>query len=117
MVLPLPLCSLTNRAASRNSFNVFCRSMMWIPLRSPKIYSFIFGFQRRVWWPKRTPASRNSFIVISTAKVPPQEMDVCESRTDSQHQVFGTEHLSCRLLAGREFVPASRDGTPQNFLN
>jgi hypothetical protein len=23
---------------------------------------FIFGFQRRVWWPKWTPASRRSFM-------------------------------------------------------
>ncbi len=30
---------------------------MWIPLRSAKMYGRIFGFQRRVWWPKWTPAS------------------------------------------------------------
>ena len=30
---------------------------MWIPLRSAKMKGFIFGFQRRVWWPKWTPAS------------------------------------------------------------
>ena len=30
---------------------------MWMPLRSAKMYGFIFGFQRRVWWPKWTPAS------------------------------------------------------------
>jgi hypothetical protein len=29
------------------------------------------GFQRRVWWPKWTPASSNSFMVISTATIPP----------------------------------------------
>src|SRR3972149_10640633 len=34
-----------------------------MPLRSPKMYSFIFGFQRRVWWPKGTPASSSSFMV------------------------------------------------------
>jgi len=28
---------------------------------SPKMYSFIFGFQRFVWWPKCTPAS-SSFL-------------------------------------------------------
>jgi hypothetical protein len=27
---------------------------------------FIFGFQRRVWCPKWTPASNSSFIVTST---------------------------------------------------
>src|SRR5688572_21940124 len=31
---------------------------------------FILGFQRRVWWPKWTPASSNCFIV-TTATVPP----------------------------------------------
>src|SRR5579859_7703415 len=34
------------------------------------MYSFILGFQRRVWWPKCTPASRKSFIVIFD-KLPP----------------------------------------------
>ena len=47
--------------ASRTS--VFCRSMMWIPLRSPKMKRRIFGFQRRVWWPKWTPASSSSLSV------------------------------------------------------
>src|SRR5947209_2347575 len=41
-----------------------------IPLRSPKMYSFILGFQRLVWCPKWTPASSSSFIVI-LAKLPP----------------------------------------------
>src|SRR5512145_2288901 len=31
-----------------------------MPLRSPKMYSFIFGFHRRVWWPKWTPDSSSS---------------------------------------------------------
>src|SRR5579871_5406795 len=30
---------------------------MWILLRSPKIKGAIFGFQKRVWCPKWTPAS------------------------------------------------------------
>src|SRR6476469_8252570 len=37
-----------------------------MPLRLPKMYGFIFGFQRRVWCPKWTPASSSSFIVTST---------------------------------------------------
>ena len=41
-----------------------------MPLRSPKMYSFIFGFQRFVWWPKCTPASSRSFIAIAV-KLPP----------------------------------------------
>src|SRR5712692_11879227 len=42
-----------------------------MPFRSPKMYSFIFGFQRRTWWPKCTPASNNSFIVTVTKKLSP----------------------------------------------
>src|SRR3990167_5423704 len=41
-----------------------------MPFRSPKMYSFIFGFQRLVWWPKCTPASSRSFIAIP-ANSPP----------------------------------------------
>src|SRR5215204_1256040 len=41
-----------------------------MPLRSPKMNSFIFGFQRFVWWPKCTPASSRSFMAIAV-KLPP----------------------------------------------
>src|SRR3954453_9401297 len=41
-----------------------------MPFRSPKMNSFIFGFQRFVWWPKCTPASSRSFIAIAV-KLPP----------------------------------------------
>src|SRR3954471_13073421 len=41
-----------------------------MPFRSPKMNSFIFGFQRFVWWPKCTPASSRSFNAIPF-KVPP----------------------------------------------
>src|SRR5262245_48295546 len=33
-----------------------------MPPRSVKMNRFIFGFQRRVWWPKWTPASSRSFM-------------------------------------------------------
>src|SRR6478752_10075292 len=33
-----------------------------MPPRSAKMNRFIFGFQRRVWWPKWTPASSKSFM-------------------------------------------------------
>src|SRR5947208_8621470 len=33
-----------------------------MPSRSPKMKRRIFGFQRRVWWPKWTPASSSSLI-------------------------------------------------------
>src|SRR5262252_3120634 len=41
-----------------------------MPFRSPKMNSFIFGFQRFVWCPKWTPASSRSFNAIPF-KVPP----------------------------------------------
>ena len=47
---------------------VFCRSMMWIPLRSAKMYFFIRGSQRLVWCPKWTPDS-SRFFIVTTAKV------------------------------------------------
>src|SRR5271165_4245093 len=39
-----------------------------MPLRSPKMNLFIFGFQRRVWWPKWTPASSSCFIVTTATR-------------------------------------------------
>src|SRR5881396_3358501 len=48
-----------------------------MPFRSPKMYSFIFGFQRFVWWPKCTPASSRSFIAIP-GKVPPSSLTFTE---------------------------------------
>src|SRR5438105_6926825 len=39
-----------------------------MPLRSPKMYFCIFGFQRFVWWPKCTPASSSSFIVSAAIR-------------------------------------------------
>src|SRR5574341_1454916 len=38
-----------------------------MPLRSPKMNCFIFGFQRRVWCPKWTPASSRSLIATLAA--------------------------------------------------
>jgi hypothetical protein len=51
----LPPEAVVERTKSRARANrpTLCdRSMMWTPLRSPKMYGFIFGFQRWVWWPK-----------------------------------------------------------------
>ena len=59
---PRPASSPANSWAVSISFSVFCRSMMWIPSRSPKMKRRILGFQRRVWWPKCTPASSSSLI-------------------------------------------------------
>src|SRR4051812_47204849 len=41
-----------------------------MPLRSVKMKRFIFGFQRRVWWPKWTPLS-SSWRIVTTAMVLP----------------------------------------------
>jgi hypothetical protein len=41
--------------------------MMWMPLRAPKMKPFIFGFQRLVWWPKWTPASIISRMVMGAS--------------------------------------------------
>src|SRR5947209_13643388 len=38
-----------------------------MPLRAPKMNAFIFGFQRLVWWPKWTPASIISRMVIGAS--------------------------------------------------
>ena len=40
---------------------------MWMPLRAPKMNGFIFGFQRLVWWPKWTPASIISRMVMGAS--------------------------------------------------
>src|SRR5262245_36259981 len=40
-----------------------------MPFRSMKMYFFIFGFQRRVWWPKWTPASSRSFMRMSLIRL------------------------------------------------
>ena len=41
--------------------------MMWIPLRSAKMYFFIRGSQRLTWCPKWTPDS-SRFFIVTTAK-------------------------------------------------
>ena len=62
-VPPRPATLAAKACASVSSRSVFWRSMMWMPLRSPKMNLRIFGFQRRVWWPKCTPASSSSLSV------------------------------------------------------
>ena len=60
---PRAAVSVTNSEAFLNSRSVCCRSMMWMPLRCPKMYFFILGFHLRVRCPKWTPASSSSFMV------------------------------------------------------
>src|SRR3546814_8134410 len=40
-----------------------------MPLRAPKMYGFIRGFQRWVWWPKWAPASINCCMVTTGAAI------------------------------------------------
>ena len=54
---PSPTTFLMKSAAWLYRGSDFSRLMMWILLRSPKMKGDIFGFQKRVWWPKWTPAS------------------------------------------------------------
>src|SRR5579885_2271390 len=41
-----------------------------MPPRSVKMNRFIFGFQRRVWWPKWTPDSSSSFMETTGMRAP-----------------------------------------------
>ena len=50
-----------------------------MPPRSPKMKRFIFGFQRRVWCPKWTPASSSCFMV-TTATMGSLPVVRCASR-------------------------------------
>src|SRR6185312_9836196 len=59
----------TKSSARANSGTDCDRSMMWTPLRSPKMYGFILGFQRWVWWPKCAPASSNCCMVTTVAAI------------------------------------------------
>ena len=59
---PRATVSRTNSRATSSRWTVWARSMMWIPLRSAKMNGRILGFQRRVWWPKWTPASSSCRI-------------------------------------------------------
>jgi hypothetical protein len=66
---PREVASTTALNAALNSLTVWVRSMMWMPLRAPKMYCFIFGFQRPVLWPKWTPASSSWRIAIGVDEV------------------------------------------------
>src|SRR3954471_10984468 len=73
-----------------------------MPLRSPKMYSFIFGFHRFVGWPKWTPASSRSFNAIATKK-PPLTFTELEALARSGHAVF-LAFLGARVARQEPFV-------------
>src|SRR5216683_5671262 len=80
-----------------------------MPFRSPKMYSFIFGFQRFVWWPKCTPASRRSFIAIA-AKLPPCSETAdrrCQTADQSEFHNLNSALSSWLTLAELEALARS----------
>src|SRR5579872_4120224 len=88
-----------------------------MPFRSPKMYSFIFGFQRFVWWPKCTPASSRSFIAIAAKLFSSLTFTELEALAGSRHSVLlaflgarvaRQESFFLQLLAQLQVVLAER---------
>src|SRR5262249_23923858 len=84
-----------------------------MPLRSRKMNFFIFGFQRRVWWPKWTPASRRSFMVTSLiAKAPsvdrPPATAACADRRPAGVRDGAPPGAALVLLTLRELEALAR---------
>src|SRR5690242_14208573 len=79
MVSPRDVVSTTAWNAWRNSLTVCCRSMMWMPLRAPKMYCFIFGFHRPVLCPKCTPASSSARMLMGFCPVASAIVSICQS--------------------------------------
>ena len=48
ILLPRDAMRFTSASAPARAWTVASRLMMWILLRAPKMYSAIFGFQKRV---------------------------------------------------------------------
>src|SRR4051812_29008180 len=76
-----------------------------MPFRSPKMYAFIFGFQRFVWCPKWTPASSRSFNAIPL-KVPPENVFLSLAELEALARSFLSVFLS--LLDARVSRQESR---------
>ena len=64
-----------------------------MPPRSVKMKRRIFGFQRRVWWPKWTPASSSSRM---------ETTDTCDP----------SSRFECAAAGGRRVEPASSEPAP-----
>src|SRR5215211_5308975 len=85
-----------------------------MPLRSPKMYSFIFGFHRFVWCPKWTPASKRSFIATAK-KSPPLSLAELEPFARAGHAVLlaffraGISREQSTLLQGLPQLRVVRD--------
>src|SRR5580765_49053 len=57
-----------------------------MPLRAPKMYGFILGFQRLVWCPKWTPASSRFFMVTSVIVFLAKRASVAETQGSKQRR-------------------------------
>ena len=80
-----------------------------MPPRSSKMKRFIFGFQRRVWWPKCTPASSSSFMETTATLRPFGWLTVRRrARTEPGCEGAGTPVRRLRRVGGSE--PANRSG-------
>src|SRR3546814_555965 len=102
----LPPCDTvcdTKSCARAKSGTVWDRSRIWMPFRSPKMYGFMRGFQRCVWWPKCAPASINCCMVTTGAAIvfllPVEPLGI------SDRVLPGTgmcdSHVECRALTYR----------------
>src|SRR4051812_38466248 len=66
-----------------------------------KMNFFILGFQRRVWCPKWTPASRSSFMPISATSPPvfvPPPLRSARPPVDTGDRSNGLERVEWRVL-------------------
>src|SRR4249919_476226 len=103
IVSPPATVSVTNERAASRRCTVWARSMMWIPLRSAKMYGFILGFQRRVWCPKWTPASSSWRIETDgMGRGPPVRLDLRElsGPADRAASAADRHHHGERLACG-----------------
>src|SRR3546814_12443425 len=58
---------ISKSSARAKSGTVWDRLRIWMPFRSPKMYGFMRGFKRCVWWPKCAPDSINCCMVTTGA--------------------------------------------------
>src|SRR5690348_9611294 len=96
-----------------------------MPPRSAKMKRRIFGFQRRVWWPKWTPASSRSRMetapgLVETAMKAPSRLVLVLRRRESEahlrtlwSDIGGTR--AAALAAGEWEQDAGRLAGPRRF--
>jgi hypothetical protein len=87
--------------------------MMWILFRSPKMKGAIFGFQKRVWCPKWTPASSicriDTLVIVTPWWVEPPRVPI------GNPNALETAGNACNSKELFEH-PADRDDTRAGLL-